>query len=189
MEAHAPDVIPHAQTAARQEILNLIGRNPTNAISAVQTPVASDNLSRLFDPDVAAALQEGFTRAAGTADTAKNLEAVVNSGAKPDSLFSPTDLAYLHRGVANAALKKVNALRGVSPAEGQLLLNSLTGDADTGVAKLTDIASKRASGYVPPEITPLVAKSLGAYLNADPTATDDLKRRYGLDLPTDFAPN
>ncbi len=189
MEAHAPDVIPHAQTAARQEILNLIGRNPTNAISAVQTPVASDNLSRLFDPDVAAALQEGFTRAAGTADTAKNLEAVVNSGAKPDSLFSPTDLAYLHRGVANAALKKVNALHGVSPAEGQLLLNSLTGDADTGVAKLTDIASKRASGYVPPEITPLVAKSLGAYLNANPTAVQDLKTKYGLDLPTDFAPN
>ena len=193
VDGHAPEVLPHAQVAAKQALLDKVqsGGLPDydpNSVGVI-------NLGKLFDPDTATAYGGGLQDIADQASNAANLSKSLTAGADNSKSFADlmagrhidTPHGAVRRGLAERYNKAIGSK--LTPDEGDALTDNLVSDANVSLPTLQAIMSKPDSGLISPSVdstlTPLLTKSTVTAPDSNAAAMQDLKTRYGLDLPLD----
>lgn len=189
--AHAPEHVPHAQTAARQALLNKVqsGSLPDYG----EGDMGTANLGSLFGSDAASNYGSGLSaisdQAKNATDLAKTLEQGASNSKNFVDMLAGRHIDTLHGAVRRGLAERYNKTIGtkLTPDEGDAVINHLISDADISVPILQDLMRRSRKATLSPEaeslIAPLVSKGLDTSQDASPTAMDDLRRRYGLDLP------
>ncbi len=196
VDAHDDNVLPHAQVAAKQALLNTVqtGKLPDYDPNGVGVA----NIGKLFNPDAASAYSGGLSNISDQNDNAAGLAKSLLAGAENSKswgdIVAGRHIDTMHGLGRRVVAEKYNKMIGskLTPDEGDALIDNLVSDAGVSLPALQDLMVKRKSGAISPEadsvLTPMLTKSAVAAPDANPTAVQDLKTKYGLDLPMDYAP-